>query len=152
MPSYVIDPQTSELVPKDEYYANKWRASAEKFSDLPMPYVRGDLPTYISPVTGKPIEGRAARREDLARSGCREVDPSEYKPVYKNYEFCQKRQLPYQGDCIPPPMTKDEKAWAKERTLKTKAETVPKADPDAAAYHRSKPEGIAPILKDIVRD
>ena len=49
-------------------------------------------------------------------------------------------------------MTKDEKAWAKERKLKTKAETVPKADPDAAAYHRSKPEGIAPILKDIVRD
>ena len=76
---------------------------------------------YVSPVTGKVIEGRAARREDLARTGCREVDPSEYKPVYKNYEFCQTRRLPYEGSDVPPPMTKDEKMWAKEKRAKAKA-------------------------------
>lgn len=41
------------------------------------PNIRGDLPEYVSPVTGAPVDGRAARREDLKRAGCREVDPSE---------------------------------------------------------------------------
>lgn len=31
-----------------------------------------DLPGYESPVTGLWVEGRAARREDLKRAGCRE--------------------------------------------------------------------------------
>ena len=58
-----------------------------------MPAVRGDIPEYISPVTWKPVDGRAARREDLKRSGCREVDPSEWKPKYLNKKFAQKRGL-----------------------------------------------------------
>jgi putative FmdB family regulatory protein len=35
--------------------------------------VRGfaDLPEYISPASGKLIRGRAQRRDDLARTGCR---------------------------------------------------------------------------------
>lgn len=33
--------------------------------------IRGDLPGYESPTTGKWVEGRTARRDDLARSGCR---------------------------------------------------------------------------------
>lgn len=40
-------------------------------------HIVSDLPEYRSPVTGLPIDGRAARREDLKRHGCREVDPSE---------------------------------------------------------------------------
>lgn len=36
-----------------------------------------DLPGYLSPVTEKWVEGRRARREDLARSGCRPYDPGE---------------------------------------------------------------------------
>lgn len=39
--------------------------------------IQSDLPEYESPITGLPIDGRAARREDLARNNCREVDPSE---------------------------------------------------------------------------
>ena len=34
-------------------------------------YVLGDLPGYESPVTGKWVEGRAQRREDLKRTGSR---------------------------------------------------------------------------------
>lgn len=34
-----------------------------------------DLPAYESPIDGRVIEGRAARREDLKRAGCREYDP-----------------------------------------------------------------------------
>lgn len=33
--------------------------------------VQADIPGYVSPVSGKWIEGRAARRDDLARSNCR---------------------------------------------------------------------------------
>ena len=54
------------------------------------PRVISDLPMYISPVTRKPVEGRAARREDLKRSGCREVDPSEYKPVYRSKKMAER--------------------------------------------------------------
>lgn len=36
-----------------------------------------DLPEYESPISGRPISGRVARREDLKKNNCREVDPSE---------------------------------------------------------------------------
>lgn len=35
------------------------------------PHVQADLPGYESPTTGRWIEGRAARRDDLARSNAR---------------------------------------------------------------------------------
>lgn len=41
------------------------------------PQVLSDLPAYYSVASGQWVEGRAARRDDLARTGCREVDPSE---------------------------------------------------------------------------
>jgi hypothetical protein len=52
------------------------------------PYIIGDLPAYKSPTGSGVIDGRTARREDLARSGCREVDPSEKidstpKPIWQ---------------------------------------------------------------------
>ena len=117
---------------------------------ITMPYVRGDLPGYVSPVTGKWIEGRAARREDLARTGCREVDPSEHKPIYQNYEFCQKHRKPYMGGDVPPPMSKDEKVYAQERKAKQKAaekaieaQRAAKAqdtiDPQLAKFQRGNP-------------
>lgn len=34
-----------------------------------------DLPSYQSPITGKWVDGRVARRNDLAASGCVEYDP-----------------------------------------------------------------------------
>ena len=43
------------------------------------PFLQSDIGGYISPVGNGWIEGRSARREDLKRSGCREIDPSEYK-------------------------------------------------------------------------
>lgn len=50
--------------------------------------------SYVSPTgDGKYIEGRADRREHLKRTGCREVDPSEFKPCYKNKRFAEKHKL-----------------------------------------------------------
>lgn len=56
---------------------------------VPVPMLQRDLPAYISPITRKPVEGRSARREDLARSGSRPVEPSEYKPVYHNKKYAE---------------------------------------------------------------
>ena len=62
-----------------------------------------DLPPYKSPLGTGTIEGRSARREDLKRANCREVDPSEFKAVYRNPEFCAKHGLPLGGDPLPRP-------------------------------------------------
>lgn len=61
-------------------------------------YVRGDTPEYISPVTGKPVDGRAARREDLKRHGCIELDPPKKKRGFVNEEFCKRRGLPFDAE------------------------------------------------------
>lgn len=44
---------------------------------LSAPLVRGDLPGYVSPVSGTWVEGRRAREEDLKRTGCRPYDEGE---------------------------------------------------------------------------
>jgi hypothetical protein len=67
------------------------------------PYIMRDTPAYISPVTRKMIDGRAARREDLKRSGCREVDPSEWKPIYRNPEFAKKHGKEVGGEMLKAP-------------------------------------------------
>ena len=67
------------------------------------PFIASDLKAYISPVTGREVDGRTARREDLKRAGCREVDPSEFKPVYRNPDFAKKRGLKIGGDPLKRP-------------------------------------------------
>jgi hypothetical protein len=57
-----------------------------------------DLPAYKSPLGDGWIEGRAARREHLKRTGCREVDKSEFRPTYRNPHFALKRGLPLAQD------------------------------------------------------
>lgn len=49
-----------------------------------MPSVQSDIEPYKSPLGNYMVDGRAARREDLKRNGCREVDPSEYEPVFRS--------------------------------------------------------------------
>lgn len=44
---------------------------------LSAPMVRGDLPGYGCPVTGKWVEGRRAHEENLKRTGCRVLEPGE---------------------------------------------------------------------------
>jgi len=41
------------------------------------PAVWGDLPEYVSPLSMRPVDGRRARREEMARFNVREVDPGE---------------------------------------------------------------------------
>lgn len=45
--------------------------------EIVAPAIRTDYPSYTCPVSGKWIEGRAAHRENLARTGCRILEPGE---------------------------------------------------------------------------
>lgn len=65
------------------------------------PYIQSDLPAYKSPLGTGVVDGRAARREELKRHNCREVDPSEFNPVYRNPEFARKHGLELGGDPLP---------------------------------------------------
>lgn len=58
---YRWDKKTGEL------YEVLWDSRQEALA----PTVWSDLEGYQSPATGKWVEGRKARREDLKRSGCR---------------------------------------------------------------------------------
>jgi len=53
------------------------------------PTIQGDIAEYVSPITGKPIDGRTAQRDDLARSGCRVVDPSENEMKFKSKRYAK---------------------------------------------------------------
>jgi hypothetical protein len=66
------------------------------------PMIIRDTPEYRSPIDGRLIDGRSARREDLKRNQCREVDPGEFKPVYRNPRFAKKHGLELGGDQITP--------------------------------------------------
>lgn len=69
---YIQDRETLELVEVDAHY----------MPEGPRVYIQGDYDTYLSPVTDKPVTGRAQRREDMKRAGC--VD---YEPSLKTYQM-----------------------------------------------------------------
>lgn len=48
---------------------------------------------YMSPLGGGLVEDRSQRREEMKRNGVREVDPSEFKPTYKNERFINKHGI-----------------------------------------------------------
>jgi hypothetical protein len=58
-----VDPSTNEPMPLPER------------NEIVMPMVRSDIEPYKSPIDGKMITSRSARREDLARSGCVPYEP-----------------------------------------------------------------------------
>lgn len=105
------------------------------------PYIRGDLKPYFCVGEQKWIEGRAERRESLARQGCREVDPSEYKPVATSAENARKYGLRYEG----PQETPDHvKRWlrnelvAERPTAENKPATEEMIQREVATHMRSK--------------
>ena len=75
---------------KEEYFP-KAQEKAKRGKELKC--LPCDLPEYISPLTGRPVDGRTARREELKRNGCREVDPSEFQVEYKNEAFIKKHGI-----------------------------------------------------------
>lgn len=60
--------------------------------------VWSDLPGYQSVASGKWVEGRRARRDDLARTGCREVDPSEGPKYCTNKKWAERLGMEWNND------------------------------------------------------
>lgn len=58
-----VDPSTGEPMP------------IPVRTGLCVPTIRADIPDYISPITGKPVRGRAERREEMKRHNVVEAPP-----------------------------------------------------------------------------
>jgi hypothetical protein len=56
------------------------------------PAVQPDVPGYESPVSGKWIEGKSARREDLRRSNCRPYEAGERDDARRSHVQEMKQQ------------------------------------------------------------
>lgn len=78
--SYVFDPQTGEVIDRDEYYA---RQPAPKRSHLAIPFVIGDSVEVKSMVDGKVYTSKAALRQSYRASGYVEVGNEPLKPPPK---------------------------------------------------------------------
>jgi len=59
---------------------------------ITLPTVLPDLPGYESPVSGKWIEGRKARIEDLRRTGCRPYEEGERKDYERSKKDFEKSE------------------------------------------------------------
>lgn len=69
-------------------------------ADYPTPGLSPDYPAYASPLGTGMIEGRRARREDMARGHCRPQERGEgLGGVYHNERFAAKHGKPW----TPPP-------------------------------------------------
>jgi hypothetical protein len=89
MPVYVFDRARGMMVDK----ATGEPMNPEPINgDFPCPRVWSDIEPYQSPVDGRVISGRRAKRDDLARSGC--IDAGDLKTAtggrFKNKRFAEK--------------------------------------------------------------
>ena len=53
-------------------------------------YAMSDTPGYLSVASGKWVDGRRERRDDLKRTGCREVDSSEGPKACQTEKWAKK--------------------------------------------------------------
>lgn len=90
MPTYVYDKASGRMVDKktgEPMNEGEWRPSA--------PMVFGDTPDYLSPIDGKLISGRRARRYDMESNNCVDANdlPSPTNGKLKNKRFAKKHGL-----------------------------------------------------------
>lgn len=64
------------------------------------PRVFGDYEGYESPATGRWVEGRRARAEDLRVSGCRPYEPGEARAAASQAEVEAEKQLDTKVDVL----------------------------------------------------
>lgn len=76
------DPRTGEKMP------------LPKRREISAPVVISDIKEYRSPIDGRLIGSRSARRYDLEANGCVEADPPAKPKGYQNPTFTRKRGLP----------------------------------------------------------
>lgn len=91
MPKYVL--RDGRLVDKDTGAPMVDDEARARPLQTPMTY--GDLPGYHSPIDGRWIEGRRARKYDLERNGCIDAGdmPSKTSGKLKNAKFAAKHGM-----------------------------------------------------------
>ncbi len=52
----------------------------DRGDEISAPMIVSDIPAYVSPASGKLIDGKAERREDLKRTGCVPWEPQSNRP------------------------------------------------------------------------
>lgn len=107
MPRFVYDRQRGEMV--EIAYDRDLPRPPSTF-----PTIQRDLAPYKSPLGTGWVDGRRARREELKRSGCREVDPSEFKPVLWDQAKAQANGMAYEP---PPPAPDHVRRWQADKLV-----------------------------------
>ena len=71
-----------------------------KGNELATPFLFKPMPEYKSPIDGRPITSRQARRDDMKRNGCVEYEPSlsPTKGKIRNKDFASKRGMEVSED------------------------------------------------------
>ena len=87
MSTYVYDPALDRLVDKET-----GQPMVSEYGPVPLPMVYGDTPPYRSPIDGRWIEGRRARRYDLESNNCIEAGDRPVKKL-RNERFARKHGL-----------------------------------------------------------
>jgi hypothetical protein len=92
---YIQHPETGELILAQDYRA----------PHRPTHFVLGDLPDYESPIDGRVVNGRAGRREDLRRSGCRpyegrDAEQKEATRIRRNDEAARDRAITHTAQTV----------------------------------------------------
>lgn len=62
------------------------------------PIIRSDLPAYFSVVSGKWVDGRTARREDLKRTGCRPLESDEGPKYCTTKKWAERLKMDWNND------------------------------------------------------
>jgi hypothetical protein len=78
------------------------------------PMIQSDMASYFSVASGKWVDGRRDRREDLKRTGCRELDPSEGPKYCRTQKWAKKLNMEWN----PEPGAGRPKHWDKDFSSK----------------------------------
>lgn len=83
MTRLIWDAETRDFIDPAIFFA---KHRNDKRAGFPTPQIAGDYEVYDCPITGKPIEGKAAHRENLKRNNCRLLEKGESRDAPKRYE------------------------------------------------------------------
>ena len=83
--SYVQDPKTLKLVPKDEYYASESENKANYA-------IHGEIEPFISPVDGTLIDDRAKLRAHNKRNNVENVADADVSYMKQRYQEGKRAQ------------------------------------------------------------
>ena len=71
----------------------EYHCSAAMTRVISAPSILPDIPSYVSPASGKMINSRAQRREDLQREGCIAYEPGLKEHIAKRAESEREKSL-----------------------------------------------------------